>query len=90
MAIFFRAHWTNASSRVSETAKHVAEIRYAQWMDVLCEGDIQFLRHAYNMSSRHHPEYVVLDTKAKIGISSFMSPHEIGHAHFALEFFEGQ
>lgn len=81
-----KATWANASINVRPMAKHIAEARYEQWMDALVDGDIDFLKDAYNNSSHNHREYAILDAKARIGISSFMPPHEAGHAHFVLSF----
>lgn len=80
-----KAHWVNAGKDVSEAARTMLENRYAQWMYGLSEGNLAWLREVSDPVSPKHWDYLVMHTKALIGISSYRN-HNGPRPEFTLEF----
>lgn len=82
------SEWLNAPEGVTSLQKRSIEERYAMWIALCADGDLRFLKGAFNENSRNHNEYRLLDVKAKLGTAPYFPDIKLMGAKFGLHFAE--
>ncbi len=81
-----KAQWLNPPNGTNPDVIKEIETKYARWIKVLADDNLEILRDAFNIASRHHWEYQVWNGKALHGIRPELNKHAGRQPKFNLQF----